>query len=174
MQCKGFINTQLSSHFRSDCTSQNSCTQLWLVTHFYENGSLYDYLNNVPLPGTVMVGSPEAAANKPSLFPWQAHNILLSSLNGLVHLHTEIFGTQVNIFYSFNGGKLYYVSLVSNITQLIASFSISIHFRVNQLLLTGISSRKTYWSERMEAASLLILGLPSCTFKGKHINSILF
>merc|ERR1719295_1845531 len=78
----------------SDCTSQNSCTQLWLVTHFYENGSLYDYLNNVPLPGTVMVGSPEAAANKPSLFPWQAHNILLSSLNGLVHLHTEIFGTQ--------------------------------------------------------------------------------
>jgi len=28
----------------SDCTSQNSCTQLWLVTHFYANGSLYDYL----------------------------------------------------------------------------------------------------------------------------------
>ena len=90
-----YTYTQLSSYFRSDCTSQNSCTQLWLVTHFYENGSLYDYLNNVPLPGTVMVGSPEAAANKPSLFPWQAHNILLSSLNGLVHLHTEIFGTQV-------------------------------------------------------------------------------
>jgi activin receptor type-1 len=28
-----------------DRTSANSCTQLWLVTHFYANGSLYDYLD---------------------------------------------------------------------------------------------------------------------------------
>ena len=29
----------------SDCTSRNSCTQLWLVTHYHPLGSLYDHLN---------------------------------------------------------------------------------------------------------------------------------
>ena len=100
------------SLFRSDCTSQNSCTQLWLVTHFYENGSLYDYLNNVPLPG---VGSEAAVVTqKPSLFPWQAHKILLSALNGLVHLHTEIFGTQV---YGIE------IAMVKNVVVKASSFS---------------------------------------------------
>jgi activin receptor type-1 len=52
---------------------------LWLVTHFYANGSLYDYLN----------------LNVGGLTSQQAFKILMSSLNGIVHLHTEIFGTQV-------------------------------------------------------------------------------
>ena len=89
--------------FRSDCTSQNSCTQLWLVTHYYEHGALYDYLNNVPPPQPPGApppppGSQPVFSHKPSLYPWQAHNLLLSALNGLVHLHTEIFGTQVLTF----------------------------------------------------------------------------
>merc|ERR1719259_1367276 len=76
----------------SDCTSQNSCTQLWLVTHYYEHGALYDYLNNVPPPQPPGApppppGSQPVFSHKPSLYPWQAHNVL-------VHLHTEIFGTQ--------------------------------------------------------------------------------
>ena len=29
----------------SDCTSRNSCTQLWLITHYHPLGSLYDHLN---------------------------------------------------------------------------------------------------------------------------------
>lgn len=29
----------------SDVTSYNSCTQLWLITHYHDLGSLYDYLN---------------------------------------------------------------------------------------------------------------------------------
>lgn len=61
----------------SDFTSHNSCTQIWLVTHFHPHGSLYDYLN------------------KPVVFgPREAHKMILSALNGLVHLHTEIHGTQ--------------------------------------------------------------------------------
>lgn len=32
-------------YYGSDITSVNSCTQNWLVTHYYERGSLYDYLN---------------------------------------------------------------------------------------------------------------------------------
>ncbi|XP_034256953.1 activin receptor type-1 [Thrips palmi] len=60
----------------SDMTSRNSCTQLWLVTHYHQLGSLYDHLNRVTLTSNQMM------------------KICLSTINGLLHLHTEIFGTQ--------------------------------------------------------------------------------
>lgn len=60
----------------SDMTSKNSSTQLWLVTHFHELGSLYDFLQYS------------------SLEPESCLNMCLSVANGLVHLHTEIFSSQ--------------------------------------------------------------------------------
>ncbi|KAL6483042.1 hypothetical protein MHYP_G00079140 [Metynnis hypsauchen] len=60
----------------SDMTSKNSSTQLWLVTHFHELGSLYDFLQYSTL-------DPEGCLR-----------MCLSVASGLVHLHTEIFGTQ--------------------------------------------------------------------------------
>ncbi|KAG8278388.1 Activin receptor type-1 [Homalodisca vitripennis] len=61
----------------SDMTSRNSCTQLWLITHYHALGSLYDHLNRTTLNHHQMM------------------KLSLSMINGLVHLHTEIFGTQV-------------------------------------------------------------------------------
>lgn len=63
----------------SDMTSRNSCTQLWLLTHYYPHGSLFDHLNRNALSHRDMI------------------LICLSIANGLVHLHTEIFGTEVNL-----------------------------------------------------------------------------
>ena len=60
----------------SDMTSRNSCTQLWLITHYMENGSLYDYLNKNVLDHCSML------------------RLMHTAASGLVHLHTEIFGTQ--------------------------------------------------------------------------------
>ncbi|XP_068195236.1 activin receptor type-1 [Antennarius striatus] len=60
----------------SDMTSRNSSTQLWLITHYHENGSLYDYLQRVA------VETAEGLAMAASI------------ACGLVHLHTEIFGTE--------------------------------------------------------------------------------
>uniref|UniRef100_A0A8C9WN57 Activin receptor type-1 n=1 Tax=Scleropages formosus TaxID=113540 RepID=A0A8C9WN57_SCLFO len=60
----------------SDMTSRNSSTQLWLITHFHELGSLYDYLQQSTL---------DAAA---------CLRMALSVASGLAHLHVEIFGTQ--------------------------------------------------------------------------------
>lgn len=60
----------------SDCTSRNSCTQLWLVTHYHPLGSLYDHLNRTTLTKA------------------ETMKMLISTITGLVHLHTEIFGTQ--------------------------------------------------------------------------------
>ncbi|XP_024142809.1 activin receptor type-1 [Oryzias melastigma] len=60
----------------SDMTSRNSSTQLWLITHFHEMGSLYDYLqlSTLDAPGCLRMA--------------------LSIASGLAHLHVEIFGTQ--------------------------------------------------------------------------------
>ncbi|XP_029450387.1 serine/threonine-protein kinase receptor R3 isoform X1 [Rhinatrema bivittatum] len=60
----------------SDMTSRNSSTQLWLITHYHESGSLYEYLQRTTV-------DPEGCL-------WLA----LSIICGLVHLHVEIFGTQ--------------------------------------------------------------------------------
>ncbi|XP_041095201.1 serine/threonine-protein kinase receptor R3 [Polyodon spathula] len=60
----------------SDMTSKNSSTQLWLITHFHEHGSLYDYLQLTTLD------------------PQGCLRFCLSIACGLVHLHTEIFSTQ--------------------------------------------------------------------------------
>ncbi|XP_076874653.1 serine/threonine-protein kinase receptor R3 [Brachyhypopomus gauderio] len=60
----------------SDMTSKNSSTQLWLVTHFHELGSLYDFLQYSTL-------DPEGCLR-----------MCLSVASGLVHLHTEILSTQ--------------------------------------------------------------------------------
>lgn len=60
----------------SDITSRNSSTQLWLITHYHENGSLYDYLQRTALDVETCLG------------------LASSIICGLVHLHVEIFGTQ--------------------------------------------------------------------------------
>ncbi|XP_075896365.1 activin receptor type-1-like isoform X2 [Nelusetta ayraudi] len=60
----------------SDMTSRNSSTQLWLITHFHEMGSLYDYLQLSTLDACGCL------------------RMALSIASGLAHLHVEIFGTQ--------------------------------------------------------------------------------
>lgn len=57
-------------------TSRNSSTQLWLITHYHENGSLYDYLQRTVLDAQTCL------------------RLACSIICGLVHLHVEIFGTQ--------------------------------------------------------------------------------
>ncbi|KAG2468680.1 ACVR1 protein, partial [Polypterus senegalus] len=68
VECVGFV--------ASDMTSKNSSTQLWLITHYHENGSLYDYLQHTAVD------------------PKGCLRFCLSITCGLVHLHTEIFSTQ--------------------------------------------------------------------------------
>lgn len=57
-------------------TSRNSSTQLWLITHYHEHGSLYDFLQ------------------RQALEPHLALRLAVSAACGLAHLHVEIFGTQ--------------------------------------------------------------------------------
>nr|XP_015195909.1 PREDICTED: bone morphogenetic protein receptor type-1B isoform X1 [Lepisosteus oculatus]XP_015195910.1 PREDICTED: bone morphogenetic protein receptor type-1B isoform X1 [Lepisosteus oculatus]XP_015195911.1 PREDICTED: bone morphogenetic protein receptor type-1B isoform X1 [Lepisosteus oculatus]XP_015195912.1 PREDICTED: bone morphogenetic protein receptor type-1B isoform X1 [Lepisosteus oculatus]XP_015195913.1 PREDICTED: bone morphogenetic protein receptor type-1B isoform X1 [Lepisosteus ocula len=60
----------------ADIKGTGSWTQLYLITDYHENGSLYDYLKSTTLDTKAML------------------RLAYSSVSGLCHLHTEIFGTQ--------------------------------------------------------------------------------
>ncbi|KAM9810848.1 bone morphogenetic protein receptor type-1B [Neosynchiropus ocellatus] len=60
----------------ADIKGTGSWTQLYLITDYHENGSLYDYLKSTTLDNRAML------------------RLAYSSVSGLCHLHIEIFGTQ--------------------------------------------------------------------------------
>lgn len=60
----------------ADNKDSGTWTQLWLVTDYHENGSLFDFLNRTVVDISQMV------------------KMALSIANGLAHLHMEILGTQ--------------------------------------------------------------------------------
>ena len=62
----------------SDMISKDGVTELWLVTHYHQHGSLYDYLNK----STVQLEQDKFA------------QLAISAINGLVHLHWDISGTH--------------------------------------------------------------------------------
>jgi Protein kinase domain. len=57
-------------------TDNGTWTQLWLITDYHANGSLFDFLNRstIDVPGMIKMA--------------------LSIATGLAHLHMEIVGTQ--------------------------------------------------------------------------------
>ncbi|XP_077417286.1 bone morphogenetic protein receptor type-1B-like isoform X2 [Vanacampus margaritifer] len=60
----------------ADIKGTGSWTQLYLITDYHESGSLYDFLKSTTLDSKAML------------------RLAYSSVSGLCHLHTEIFGTQ--------------------------------------------------------------------------------
>lgn len=60
----------------ADIKGTGSLTQLYLITDYHENGSLYDYLKSNTLDVNALL------------------KLAYSSISGLCHLHTEIYGTQ--------------------------------------------------------------------------------
>lgn len=71
-----FLPTLLTGFIAADIKGTGSWTQLYLITDYHENGSLYDYLKSTTLDNKAML------------------RLAYSSVSGLCHLHTEIFGTQ--------------------------------------------------------------------------------
>lgn len=57
-----------------DLASNSASTQMWLVTDYHPLGSLYDYLQMWP-----------------ALKPQVALKLITTALNGLAHLHSDIF-----------------------------------------------------------------------------------
>ncbi|KAK9880516.1 hypothetical protein WA026_011755 [Henosepilachna vigintioctopunctata] len=108
----------------SDMTSRNSCTQLWLITHYHSLGSLYDHLNRT------------------SFGHQQMMKLCLSIANGLVHLHTEIFGTQGKPAIAHRDIKSKNILVKTNGTCCIADFGLAVtHMQANDQLDIGSNPR---------------------------------
>lgn len=108
----------------SDMTSRNSCTQLWLITHYYPLGSLYDHLNRT------------------SLTHHQMAIICLSIANGLVHLHTEIFGTEGKPAIAHRDLKTKNILVRINGTCVIADFGLAVtHSQTTNRIEMGNTAR---------------------------------
>ncbi len=100
-------------------TSRNSITQLWLVTHYHPLGSLYDHLNRHTLSHVQLL------------------HLATSAISGILHLHTEIFGTQVRgAIIDFS----YYYVMESTLCNV---FTFYAFIRENQLLPTVILKVRT-------------------------------
>ncbi|XP_019479488.1 PREDICTED: serine/threonine-protein kinase receptor R3 isoform X2 [Hipposideros armiger] len=95
----------------SDMTSRNSSTQLWLITHYHEHGSLYDFLQRQPLE------------------PQLALRLAVSAACGLAHLHVEIFGTQGKPAIAHRDLKSRNVLVKSNLQCCIADLGIVEDYR---------------------------------------------
>lgn len=108
----------------SDMTSRNSCTQLLLLTHYHSLGSLYDHLNRT------------------TLTHHQLLRICLSIANGVVHLHTEIFGTQGKPAMAHRDIKSKNILVKSNGSCCIADFGLAVtHVQATDELDLGANPR---------------------------------
>ncbi|CAH1789015.1 unnamed protein product [Owenia fusiformis] len=92
----------------SDMTSRHSCTQLWLITHYHEHGSLYDFLTRTVLDRQSVLRLAHTAAA------------------GLVHLHTEIFGTQGKPAIAHRDIKSKNILVKKNLTCCIADLGLAV------------------------------------------------
>lgn len=107
----------------SDMTSHNSSTQLWVLTHYYPQGSLYDHLHRKDLTHHDMA-------------------LICSSIaNGLVHLHTEIFGTEGKPAIAHRDLKSKNILVRENATCVIADFGLAVMERPNAQLDLGTNLR---------------------------------
>ena len=66
----------------ADNKDASTWTQLWLITEYMENGSLFDYLSANFVDANLAI------------------RMALSIATGLTHLHMEIVGTQGTLSYS--------------------------------------------------------------------------
>ncbi|KAM4881170.1 activin receptor type-1-like isoform 2-T3 [Thomomys bottae] len=108
----------------SDMTSRNSSTQLWLITHYHEHGSLYDFLQ------------------RQTLEPQLALRLAVSAACGLAHLHMEIFGTQGKPAIAHRDLKSRNVLVKSNLQCCIADLGLAvIHSQSSDYLDIGNNPR---------------------------------
>ena len=128
-------NTVLLRHdnilgfFASDMVSNNGVTELWLITQFHPNGSLYDYLNMEAVSPNIMM------------------QMAISTCSGLAHLHTELFGTQAKPAIAHRDIKTKNILVKNNLTCCIADFGLAV---IKELGSSGVNIPTNPKQERDE------------------------
>ncbi|XP_040052056.1 bone morphogenetic protein receptor type-1B [Gasterosteus aculeatus] len=94
----------------ADIKGTGSWTQLYLITDYHENGSLYDYLKSTTLDNRAML------------------RLAYSSVRGLCHLHNGIIGTQAKPSIAHRDLKSKNILVKRNGTCCIADLGLSVKF----------------------------------------------
>jgi len=94
----------------ADNKDNGTWTQLWLVTDYHENGSLFDYLNRSTVDTTTMV------------------RMALSIATGLSHLHMDILGTQGKPAIAHRDLKTKNILVKSNRTCAIGDLGLAVRY----------------------------------------------
>lgn len=109
--CDFFFNLFFFTGFiAADIKGTGSWTQLYLITDYHENGSLYDYLKSTTLDTKGML------------------KLAYSSVSGLCHLHTEIFSTQGKPAIAHRDLKSKNILVKKNGTCCIADLGLAVKF----------------------------------------------
>ena len=107
---KPFCLFFLLGFIAADIKGTGSWTQLYLITDYHENGSLYDYLKSTTLDTKSML------------------KLAYSSVSGLCHLHTEIFSTQGKPAIAHRDLKSKNILVKKNGTCCIADLGLAVKF----------------------------------------------
>ncbi|KAI7789736.1 bone morphogenetic protein receptor [Triplophysa rosa] len=94
----------------ADIKGTGSWTQLYLITDYHENGSLYDYLKSTTLDTLSLL------------------RLAYSAVSGLSHLHTEIFGTKGKPAIAHRDLKSKNILVKKNGTCCIADLGLAVKF----------------------------------------------
>lgn len=105
-----FLSFFLLGFIAADIKGTGSWTQLYLITDYHENGSLYDYLKSTTLDTKSML------------------KLAYSSVSGLCHLHTEIFSTQGKPAIAHRDLKSKNILVKKNGTCCIADLGLAVKF----------------------------------------------
>ncbi|EDV26326.1 uncharacterized protein TRIADDRAFT_22452 [Trichoplax adhaerens] len=97
-------------YYASDMTSSQSCTQMWLMTQYHENGSLYDYLQRQVLD------------------PLELLRLAYSASSGLAYLHTEIVGTHDKLAVAHRDVKSKNILIMDNGNCCVADMGLAVTF----------------------------------------------
>uniref|UniRef100_A0A8C2H142 receptor protein serine/threonine kinase n=1 Tax=Cyprinus carpio TaxID=7962 RepID=A0A8C2H142_CYPCA len=97
-------------YIAADIKGTGSWTQLYLITDYHENGSLYDYLKSTTLDTKALL------------------RLAYSAVSGLCHLHTEIFGTQGKPAIAHRDLKSKNILVKKNSTCCIADLGLAVKF----------------------------------------------
>ncbi|XP_015926481.1 TGF-beta receptor type-1 isoform X2 [Parasteatoda tepidariorum] len=94
----------------ADNKDNGTWTQLWLITEYHPNGSLFDYLSHNSIDSATM------------------YKMALSVANGLAHLHMEILGTEGKPAIAHRDLKSKNILVKTNLTCAIADLGLAVRF----------------------------------------------
>lgn len=105
-----FLPSSSAGFIAADIKGTGAFTQLFLITDYHENGSLYDFLKLTTLDTQALL------------------RLAYSAACGLCHLHTEIYGTQGKPAIAHRDLKSKNILIKKNGTCCIADLGLAVKF----------------------------------------------